>query len=133
MANASGICPKCGGANTTKSTYCRSCIAAYAREKRLLDPEKYAARDRKARIKWLYGLSVEEVDAMLASQGYKCANVGCDQTPETQPKGVLRIDHCHTTGKVRGLLCHQCNAALGLLKDSHDRITGLLAYIGKAG
>ncbi len=39
------------------------------------------------------------------------------------------VDHCHTTGKVRGLLCRQCNMALGLLKDNIDSLENAINYL----
>lgn len=44
---------------------------------------------------------------------------------------MLAVDHCHTTGLIRGLLCFNCNAALGLLKDNTDTIGKLLFYLQK--
>jgi hypothetical protein len=41
----------------------------------------------------------------------------------------LMVDHCHATGKVRGLLCHNCNRALGLLKDDKSTIRRALEYL----
>ena len=45
----------------------------------------------------------------------------------------LCIDHCHTTGKMRGLLCKPCNSALGLLNDDPERIYNLLLYLKHTG
>lgn len=41
----------------------------------------------------------------------------------------LSVDHCHKTGKVRGLLCQECNFALGLLEDDRAKIVALLQYV----
>ena len=53
-----------------------------------------------------YGITIADRDAMIANQGGKCNICQCDNKD-------LVIDHCHTTGKVRGLLCQSCNVFLG--------------------
>ena len=63
---------------------------------------------RMIRIKNSYGLTAEEYENMVVQQDNKC--VICD----TDSK--LVIDHCHTTGKVRGLLCHKCNVSIGYVE-----------------
>lgn len=45
----------------------------------------------------------------------------------------LVVDHCHDTGKIRGLLCHNCNRALGLLKDSVHTLESAIDYLEKTG
>jgi hypothetical protein len=92
----------------------------YGRNKRaneVQNPDNY----RRWRLKTSYGLTVEEHDAMIVSHGGKCA--GCAVEAE------LRIDHDHVTGRVRGLLCHNCNVTLGLLKDSPERLEALASYL----
>lgn len=75
-----------------------------------------------------YGLTIEAADEMFNRQGRKCANPGC---PATEPggHGTWHVDHDHLTDRVRGLLCSSCNMGLGLLKDSEDRILGLVEYL----
>ena len=80
-----------------------------------------------ARLKRKYNLSRDEYEALLESQNNCCKICGTHGTENTQ--GKLYVDHCHTTGKVRGLLCMKCNTALGLLDDNKDRITKLLDYL----
>lgn len=41
----------------------------------------------------------------------------------------LAIDHCHATGRIRGLLCHRCNTAIGLLRDSPELLANAIAYL----
>lgn len=66
---------------------------------------------RAARYEWTYGPGVDpdHVDAQAEAQKHRC--LICDR------KGKLVIDHCHDTGRVRGLLCHNCNIALGHARD----------------
>lgn len=59
-----------------------------------------------------YGVSVEEYERMKSDQNSKCAIC---QTEEADLPRKLGIDHCHKTGKVRGLLCFKCNSAIGKL------------------
>lgn len=60
-----------------------------------------------------YGITVQEYNDMLETQDFKCAICSKEQDNIS-----LSIDHNHTTGKVRGLLCNSCNMALGLFQDS---------------
>ena len=73
---------------------------------------------RGARIKHRYGVTLEEYDRMFAAQDGKCAV--CGEVPGDNVRahwgGKLCIDHCHETGKVRGLLCNDCNLAVGYAK-----------------
>ena len=71
-----------------------------------------------------YGLSEVEFAAMLTRQGYRC--LGCQRRFD---RVRLNIDHDHQTNKVRGLLCHGCNAALGLLEENKETLTRLRAYL----
>lgn len=77
----------------------------------------------------MYGITIKQHDDMLEAQGGKCAICGCP--PEQSTKGALAVDHCHTTGKVRGLLCGNCNAGIGHLRDSLELIRAAGAYLEK--
>lgn len=76
------------------------------------------------RWKKLYGISVEDYHHMLEQQGGKCAI--CAQPDEGR---ALAVDHCHTTGRVRGLLCLACNTAIGKLRDDPELIRRAAEYI----
>lgn len=74
-----------------------------------------------------YGLTQAGYETILAGQGMACAI--CKQVPA---KGIrLAVDHSHTTGKVRGLLCQGCNAGLGMFRDNPERLEAAMAYLGK--
>lgn len=75
-----------------------------------------------------YGLTIEAYDGMLAAQGGRCANPAC-RTDEPRGNGRFHVDHSHVTGKVRGLLCCNCNLAIGNAKDSSEILRGLADYL----
>ena len=81
-----------------------------------------------------YGITLEVYAEMLTLQGNKCAicetdnPVGEGNTHKFKSFSFA-VDHCHTTGKVRGLLCNTCNRGLGLLKDSPELLQRALKYL----
>ncbi len=78
------------------------------------------------KLKNRYGLTAEEYEAILESQGGGCAI--CEKTPEEAGKR-LSVDHDHETGDVRGLLCQSCNLALGMIEDHLDAALAYLAGV----
>ncbi|MCC8339170.1 endonuclease VII domain-containing protein [Streptomyces sp. R1] len=88
------------------ATLCRSCKAA---------------QGRAGHLKRQYGITEAERDALIASQGGVCCI--CLAAP------AAHVDHCHETGRVRGVLCFSCNAALGQFKDRPDAIRRAAAYV----
>lgn len=70
-----------------------------------------------------YGMTIEEYEQMYKKQEGKCAC--CEVTPDRQ----LNIDHCHKTGKIRALLCHNCNTAIGHAKESIEVLNKLIKYL----
>ncbi|WP_404800888.1 endonuclease VII domain-containing protein [Pseudoblastomonas flavescens] len=77
-----------------------------------------------------YGISLLEVRAMFENQAHRCCLCGGPGFKMADHHRVpLVVDHCHTTGKVRGLLCHNCNRALGLLQDDPEVMVKAAEYI----
>jgi hypothetical protein len=74
-----------------------------------------------------YNLTEETYEEMVRAQNGLC--LGCGKHYTSIPRQRLYVDHCHTSGKVRGLLCHNCNSALGLLKENIDTLYNLIFYI----
>lgn len=70
-----------------------------------------------------YGLSLLEYNEMFESQGSVCAIC---KKPSDKP---YHIDHNHTTGKIRGILCGNCNRGLGLFKDSIEALLNAARYL----
>jgi hypothetical protein len=76
------------------------------------------------------GLEPEEYERLLADQGGRCAICRSD-SPRRKNAQTLYIDHCHATGRVRGLLCMACNSVLGFARDSADVLRGALEYLAR--
>jgi hypothetical protein len=74
----------------------------------------------------MYGITPDEFKAMFEKQKGLCAI--CGELPRT--KRNLHVDHCHATGKVRGLLCNGCNTGIGALKESPKIFTNAIKYLG---
>ena len=83
----------------------------------------------KAFIKRRYGITYQEYCDMLDSQQGKCAICESADSQNERTYGKLFIDHCHETGKVRGLLCSKCNHALGHLNDDIRLLKKAIEYL----
>jgi hypothetical protein len=91
---------------------------------------KYKDYKRNHDLKTKYNISSEDYDRILKQQDYKCAICGIGNDVY---KRRFAVDHNHITGKIRGLLCSNCNTSLGKLKEDKTIITNLLHYLEKAG
>lgn len=94
---------------------------------RRLDPEvrkTEAERRRALRLMRDFGITVEQYDKMLELQGGVC--VFCKRPPK---KLRLAVEHCHDTGRVRGLACYQCNHFL-ISKNTVESARFLVSYLG---
>jgi hypothetical protein len=89
------------------------------REWRRKNPEK----TRSARLKYMYGINLEQYNKILSYQNNVCAI--CHQISYRN----LVVDHCHKTGIVRGLLCDSCNVTLGLMGEDIPSIERILSYL----
>lgn len=156
------ICTKCntekpleqyGVDKTTKDGYrysCKECYNAqqreYARNNKDLIKFRNAAKaeqrkayyqsdkgiesSRKAHLKRAFGITLEQYNIMLQYQNGVC-NI-CKQKETSNKNNFLSIDHCHTTGVIRGLLCSDCNRGIGLLKDNKENLINAIKHIENA-
>lgn len=84
-------------------------------------------------LKNTYGISHKQYRGMLDQQGGVCAICGGDGfLMREHHKNRLVVDHDHKTGKVRGLLCHNCNRGIGLLQDSQSTLNSAIKYLERA-
>lgn len=102
--------------------WCRNCnkisCASYSRS------EIGQLKAKKRNIE-RYGITVEDYEQILSDQNGVCAI--CFETEDHFSR--LVVDHNHETGKVRGLLCNNCNRALGLFKDTQQRLLSAAQYL----
>ena len=114
-----------------RNTYKLDCKSCYNKKKR----DNYNPQKRKLDgIKTLYGLSYENLLQMYSDQQGCCSIC---QTPISLIAGKTKIgkvhvDHCHSTGKVRGLLCTKCNTLLGMANDSKQILTAAINYLDRS-
>lgn len=111
--------------------WCRPCEKIYARNYYRQNSEEIRSRrgpsySPHAWRKHKYGLTPEGFTALYVSQDGRCAVC---QTSKTSRE--LDVDHCHETGKVRGLLCGPCNRGIGQLKDDPSLVMAAAIYIAK--
>lgn len=117
--------------------WCAPCEQAYqaerarteeGREQHRRASEKWSHGPRREyNLQWRYGLTLAEYDAMREAQGDRCGICGANE-PGGRGK-TWCIDHCHTTGAVRGLLCTACNMAIGQMNDDPIRLRAAADYI----
>jgi hypothetical protein len=121
-------CPDCGvvlpleafgrnaAARSGVNSYCKPCHNARTRKSR----EKVGG-ERTYHLRRRYGITAEEADVMLAAQGGLCAV--CRTAP------AAHVDHDHVTGRVRALLCFNCNGGLGQFKDDPGTLRAAAGYV----
>ena len=133
-------CGVCGAAKVqigNGSLRCKPCARRRDRSYHRTS-EETRSKDRSCYIMREYGLSLDDLHRLLAKQQERCAI--CKRhwrdCPAHRPSRYedffiqhLYIDHDHETGKVRGLLCHSCNVALGMLRDSPSVCRSAIKYL----
>lgn len=120
-------CKHCGEEHIQNQREIRN--NAYTRSCSKFKPFNYTGLDKRdVIIRNQYGITLEQYNNMLEAQNYTCAICGNGDEVEGRR---LAIDHCHTTGEVRGLLCGKCNRALGLFYDNKDLLSKAIKYLTK--
>lgn len=106
----------------------REAYNSYMREYNRNKPEKRRNYD----LKRFFGITLDEYNRLYDLQGGVCAICGNPESAlnaRTREPRLLAVDHCHNSGKVRGLLCSCCNTAIGLLKDDPKLVVSTLEYL----
>ena len=103
---------------------CKPCISQQRRE--AYDPEAALGHMLKSR----YGITLAEYNELLHRQDHKCAI--CRTSDPGEYHGRFCVDHDHETSRIRGLLCHNCNSALGNFYDSVSNLLSAVKYLQSA-
>lgn len=106
--------------------YCRECSNKQARERYGDRYDELAALKKNDKLILRYGITLEVFNNLLAEQDGTCAI--CDGVNKTRS---LAVDHCHTTGTVRGLLCDSCNLGIGKFKDDPELLRKVIEYLSR--
>lgn len=112
---------------------CRDCDRAWEKARREKDGMWH-----RAHLVRKYGITMDDYEAIKASQGGGCAICGLDETraigqgARAKEKMYLSVDHDHETGKVRGLLCGHCNMGIGHFRDNPALLAKAAMYISQA-
>lgn len=105
-------------------------LCAKSKAYRLANLEKVKVSVRSAFIKRKYGITAQEYDARIVAQEGKCEV--CKEVPTGKgAKSKLHLDHCHITNKHRGMICGNCNVALGMARDNLVVLKALVNYLEK--
>jgi hypothetical protein len=105
-------------------------LQEYARTMARRWQQENPERRKSQRLK-IFGLTLDQYLQMLESQNGACAI--CGYSDLSDPKVFPVVDHCHQTGKVRGLLCMSCNQALGKFRDSPTSLAMAILYLERNG
>ena len=135
-------CASCGQVLPISEFYLRSDTGRYRSHcKKCHGTRSYATRDKfnhrkisyKSQLKANYDLTVEDFQNMFETQQRKCGI--CEVQLENIFEGIEgvrpAVDHCHNTLKIRGLLCTECNSAIGKLRDNPDLLRKGIEWLEK--
>lgn len=124
-----------------RGNQCRECLGKLTKEWKLKNRDSYAEKRRKKysalpkevhfqeHLRKSYKLSLDDYKMLLLSQKSRCKIC---LTPAVKGQQFsLRVDHCHKTGVVRGLLCNRCNVVLGFVGDNIDVLKKMIQYLKK--
>jgi hypothetical protein len=112
-------------------------VSAFSKNKKQTTGYNYACKlcmkqqTRRYNLPAKYGITVERYIEKIKEQDYKCACCGVKFNLDDETKKAPCVDHNHTTGEVRDILCHRCNLAAGNVLDSSEQAEKLAAYLRK--
>lgn len=118
--------------NAARRTKYATCPDTQAKAK--AEAKRWAQQNpdkRKAQRIAMYGLTLDQFNQMLEDQSGAC--LICGHSDMSKPNFFPLVDHCHKTGRVRGLLCMNCNQGIGKMQDSPELLRAAIAYLETSG
>ncbi len=110
--------------------WCKSCRSEYGKRYCQGNSSVHAKSQRRCQLRRKFGITPEDYGRMLADQKGRCAICRGKETKARRGKVIdLSVDHDHETGKIRELLCHSCNVAIGHLRHNPELIDKAAAYL----
>lgn len=103
-------------------------VAAYGKAYRIENIEQVKLANRNSKLKKTFGITIEEFNKILESQNNVCAICHVEKS---MGRGTFHVDHDHSTGLIRGLLCSKCNLLLGKAKDSVEILQKAITYLNE--
>jgi hypothetical protein len=101
---------------------CRACRNKLALKWQQQNPRS----KRNTHLKSKFGITIEQFDSLLKTQNNCCAIC---MSPTPKGRGTFHVDHCHKTGTIRGLLCHDCNTGIGKFGDNIEALRKAVNYL----
>lgn len=138
------VCPKCGetkpgGHFNRHKRQCKECRAANQRsyvsnnqavvQQRNREWQQRTGYTRRRHLQEYFGITPEQYDEMLESQGGVCAI--CRKEPVARDGRSAPLDHDHVTGQIRGILCTNCNVGIAQFDDNPDLLGAAIAYLAR--
>ncbi len=112
-----------------KKGRCKQCDSDASSRYNKQNPEKRYAHGRRSNLR-RFGLTPEAYAALFHAQGGACAMCGA---LKAGGRGAFPVDHCHSTGVVRGIICNNCNLLLGHANDDISLLQNAISYLLKTG
>lgn len=136
IKNSLPVCHCCNETKTTRemsksnSVLCKKCVTKKTKEWGLKNPNEWDRYRRKSFLKRKYNITIEEYNKIIEKQNNVCAI--CFGNLNDSRGFRPHIDHDHETGKIRGVLCGNCNKGLGMFKDNKEIILNAYNYLLKS-
>lgn len=114
------------GTKFRQRAICKDCHNAQSKNRYFAQTEEQKNKQKDRTLKRLYGITLDQYNQLFKKQKGVC--LGCERH-QSELRVSLSVDHCHRSGRVRGLLCGDCNLAIGNVKENPNTLKRLVGYL----